>query len=216
MELDRRRFIVIGGAVAATAGLSSTAAHADADAQRGPGKHGEPEGMWLPGDTHVHCDHSSDGSDPRQSSDQQLPGNLPISEQISYAESVGLAFMPLTDHRTFDQHWDPLWKSDKLLLLTGEEANGSPHAIVLGGVDTVVDGANPAGSAEFRHVQQSIWDAHAQDAIWSVAHPDDGEYTPADGPNDNASVQGMNTVEVYNVSADPDAQVDYAENRWNR
>ncbi|MEO3873407.1 CehA/McbA family metallohydrolase [Nonomuraea sp. B12E4] len=213
MELGRRQFIVIGGAAVAAAGIPATAAYADP--QRGPGGHGEPEGVWLPGDTHIHCDHSSDGSDPRQSSDQRLPGNLPVSDQIGYAESVGLAFMPLTDHRTFDQHWDPLWRSDKLLLLTGEEANGSPHAIVLGGVDTVVDGANPAGSAEFRHVQQSIWDAHAQDAIWSVAHPDDGEYTSAEGPNANASVQGVDLVEVWNTSNNPDAEIEYAENRWN-
>jgi hypothetical protein len=123
--------------------------------------------------------------------------------------------MPLTDHRTYDQVWDPQWKSSKLLLLPGEEADGSPHAIVLGNVDVIVDGANPAGSPGFRHVQQSVWDAHAQDAVWSQAHPDDGEYTPADGVNDNASVQGANMVEVLNVASDPDAEVDYAENRWN-
>ncbi|HEY2984082.1 MAG TPA: hypothetical protein VGJ38_08020 [Jatrophihabitantaceae bacterium] len=145
-----------------------------------------------------------------------MPGNLPLGDQIAQAERTGLAFTPLTDHRTYDQHWDPQWTSDKLLLVPGEEANGSPHAIVLGATDTVVDGANPPGSAAFRHVQQSIWDAHAQDAIWSTAHPDSGEYTPLDGPNDNASAQGMNTVEVYNVASNPDAEVDYAENRWNR
>lgn len=123
--------------------------------------------------------------------------------------------MPLTDHRTYDQVWDPQWKSSKLLLLPGEEANGSPHAIVLGNVDVVVDGANPAGSASYRHVQQSIWDVHAQDAVWSQAHPDDGEYTRADGVNDNASVQGADIVEVLNVASNPDVEVEYAENRWN-
>ncbi|WBB70034.1 CehA/McbA family metallohydrolase [Micromonospora sp. WMMD812] len=215
MELDRRRFIAIGGAVAAAGLLPGTAAQADAGDEREHGGHGEPEGMWLPGDTHVHDDHSSDGSAPRQLSDQRDPGNLPVSDQISYAESVGLAFLPLTDHRTFDQHWDPLWRSDKLLLLTGEEVNGSPHAVVLGAVDTVVDGANPPGSAAFRHVQQSIWDAHAQNAFWSVAHPDDGEYTSATGPNDNASAQGVDAVELWNASSNPDVEIEYAENRWN-
>lgn len=86
---------------------------------------------------------------------------------------------------------------------------------MLGAIDTIVDGANPPGSPAFRHVQQSIWDAHAQDAAWSTAHPDDGEYTPATGPTDNASAQGMNTVEVWNVASNPDAQIDYTENRWN-
>ncbi|MEV4812137.1 CehA/McbA family metallohydrolase [Micromonospora avicenniae] len=224
MELDRRKFIAIGGAVTAAALLPGAAAWADAADpatpgaadERKPGTSGEPDGVWLPGDTHVHDDHSSDGSAPRQLTDQRDPGNLPVSDQIAYAESAGLAFLPLTDHRTFDQHWDPLWRSDKLLLLTGEEVNGSPHSVVLGAVDTVVDGANPPGSAAFRHIQQSIWDTHAQDAFWSVAHPDDGEYTPAAGPNDNASVQGVDAVELWNASSSPDVEIEYAENRWNR
>lgn len=215
MQLSRRKFIVIGTttAVAASGLVPAVAEAATAD---NPGDHDAPRGMWLAGDTHVHDDHSSDGSLPRQTSKQTRPGNLPVGDQIGEGEVTGLDFMPLTDHRTYDQHWDPQWTSENLLLVPGEEANGSPHAIVLGATDTVVDGANPPGSAAFRHVQQSIWDAHAQDAVWSVAHPDDGEYTPAAGPNDNASAQGMNTVEVYNPSANPDAQVDYAENRWNR
>ncbi|MEV4756667.1 CehA/McbA family metallohydrolase [Micromonospora sp. NPDC049559] len=224
MEWDRRQFIAAGGAVVAAGLLPASAAWAESGEERGPGGGaeergpgggGEPKGVWLPGDTHVHDDHSSDGSAPRQLSDQRDPGNLPVGDQIGYAESRGLAFLPLTDHRTFDQHWDPLWRSDRLLLINGEEANGSPHAIVLGAVDTVVDGANPSGSAPFRHVQQSIWDAHAQDAVWSVAHPDDGEFTRAAGPNENASVLGVDTVEVWNASNDPDAEIDYAENRWN-
>jgi hypothetical protein len=172
--------------------------------------------MWLAGDTHVHDDHSSDGSLPRQQSRQTLPGNLPVGDQIGQAEREGLDFVPLTAHRTYDQHWDPQWTSSELLLIPGEEANGSPHAIVLGAVDVIVDGANPPGSASFRHLQQSIWDARSQDASWHVAHPDDGEFTKAAGPNDNASAQGMHNIEVLNVASDPDAEVDYAETRWNR
>ncbi|GIH15770.1 CehA/McbA family metallohydrolase [Rugosimonospora africana] len=217
MELSRRQLMAIsGGAVVAATGLAGSPASADPGAHDATAAGKAPKGTWLAGDTHAHDDHSSDGSLPRQESGQALPGNLPVADQIGQAERTGLDFLPLTDHRTYDQQWDPGWQSSKLLLIPGEEANGSPHAIVLGAVDTVVDGANPPGSASFRHVQQSVWDVHAQNAVWSVAHPDDGEYTPDGGPNDNASVQGMNTVEVYNVSADPDAQVDYAENRWNR
>ncbi|WP_326565670.1 CehA/McbA family metallohydrolase [Amycolatopsis rhabdoformis] len=219
MGLTRRQFIVAGGAVAAS-GFVATPALASTQGLPllggWPFGSGKPKGQWLVGDTHVHDDHSSDGSLPRQQSKQALPGNLPVGDQIGQAEHTGLDFLPLTDHRTYDQHWDPQWTSDKLLLIPGEEANGSPHAIVLGAVDNVVDGANPPGSAAFRHVQQSIWDARSQDAVWHVAHPDDGEYTREAGPNDNASVQGVHNIEVLNVSTDPDAQLEFAENRWNR
>lgn len=225
-ELTRRTFVVGTAAAVAVAGIGAGTAEAAAPtdgavpAARAAGTggfewHGGRRGQWLAGDTHVHDDHSSDGSLPRQTSKQTKPGNLPVGDQIGQGERTGLDFMPLTDHRTYDQHWDPQWESSALLLVPGEEANGSPHAVVLGAVDVVVDGANPAGSAAFRHVQQSVWDVHAQDAIWSQAHPDDGEYTPAAGVNDNASVQGANLVEVLNVASDPDAEIDYAENRWN-
>ncbi|MFC5268205.1 CehA/McbA family metallohydrolase [Kribbella qitaiheensis] len=221
MELSRRSLMATGALVAAggLTPLEATAAEQhEPDHQHDQPKHDDhgPQGVWLAGDTHVHDDHSSDGSLPRQTSGQRLPGNLSVADQIGQAERMGLDYLPLTDHRTYDQHWDPQWRSEKLLLIPGEEVNGSPHAIVLGGVDTVVDGANPPGSASFRHVQQSIWDAHAQDAVWSTAHPDNGEYTPAAGPNDNASAQGVDMVEVWNPASDPDAQLDYAENRWNK
>lgn len=173
-------------------------------------------GIWLAGDTHAHTDHSSDGSLPRQQSGQRSPGNLSVADQIAQAERTGLDFLPLTDHRTYDQHWDPQYASSGLLLIPGEEANGSPHAVVLGAVDQIVDGANPPGSPAFRHLQQSIWDAHSQSAVWSVAHPDNGEIGPNGVPNDNASAVGANLVEVYNPASSPDAQMDYAENRWNR
>jgi hypothetical protein len=218
MELSRRRLMATGALVAASGLTPISASAADADQYELDDHEGGhvPQGVWLAGDTHVHDDHSSDGSLPRQTSGQRLPGNLSVADQIGQAERMGLDYLPLTDHRTYDQHWDPQWRSEKLLLIPGEEVNGSPHAIVLGAIDTVVDGANPQGSAAFRHVQQSIWDAHAQNAVWSTAHPDNGEYTPAAGPNDNASAQGINTVEIWNPASDPDAQIDYAENRWNR
>jgi hypothetical protein len=217
MDVSRRKFIVAGTAAAAV-GVAAGPARAEAAkaAARDPGSGQAPCGVWLAGDTHVHDDHSSDGSLPRQRSRQTLPGNLPVGDQIGQAEREGLAFLPLTDHRTYDQHWDPQWTSSELLLIPGEEANGSPHAIVLGAIDVIVDGANPPGSAAFRHLQQSIWDARSQDASWHVAHPDDGEFTKATGPNDNASAQGMHNIEVLNVASDPDAEIDYAETRWNK
>ncbi len=218
MELSRRRFLVVGGGLVVAGGVAGPAAAAEPAGSEPAGsvRARPPRGRWYAGDTHVHDDHSSDGSLPRQTSGQRLPGNLPVRDQIGRAEQVGLDFLPLTDHRTYDQHWDPQWTSDRLLLIPGEEANGSPHAVVLGAVDSIVDGANPAGSAAFRHVQQSIWDAHAQAAVWSVAHPDDGELAADGTPNANASAVGVDSVEVWNIAGDPDAEIGYAEDRWNR
>jgi hypothetical protein len=165
-------------------------------------------GSWLAGDTHVHDDHSSDGSFVRQIISQQGPGTLSVADQIGEGERTGLNWMPLTDHRTYDQHWDPQWTSSKLLLVPGEEANGSPHATCLGAIDVIVDGANPAGPAH-RHVQQSIWEAHAQGASWGIAHPGD-----TNAQND--SVLGASTVETWNRASEADVEVDWAENAWNK
>lgn len=175
---------------------------------------GVPTGQWIAGDTHVHDDHSSDGSAIRQGVSQGAPGNVSVADQIGQAERAGLGFLTLTDHRTYDQHWDPLWRSDKLILVPGEEANGSPHANVHGAADEVVDGANPADSAPYRHIQQSIWDVHAQNASWQTNHPDDGEFDDRK-PNANASAVGVDTVEVWNRGSDVATEIAYAENRWN-
>jgi hypothetical protein len=172
--------------------------------------------QWLNGDTHVHDDHSSDGSLLRQTISQGSPGNLAVGGQILEGELMGLDFMPLTDHRTYDQHYDPQWTSNKLLLVPGEEANGSPHATVLGAVDSIVQGAVPAGQSSARIVQESLWDAHSQGASWGTAHPDDGEMNADGSVNDNASAVGIDTIEVWNRASSPDTEIDYAESRWNR
>src|SRR3954447_25944641 len=181
---------------------------------QGPAAGAGPTATWLTGDTHVHTDHSSDGSTPRQVIDQSAPGNNPVGWQIAAAERRGLDFLPLTDHRTYEQQWDPQWTSSKLVLVPGEEANGSPHSNVLGAVDQTADGANPDGSGAYRHVQQSIWDVHAQDGVWQTNHPDDGEMN-ADGTlNANASAVGVDSVEIFNTG-NPEPKLEYAENRWN-
>ncbi|HZP13362.1 MAG TPA: CehA/McbA family metallohydrolase [Nevskiaceae bacterium] len=174
-----------------------------------------PDGQWMRGDLHVHDDHSSDGSGPRQALSQAAPGNNAVKDQIDFAVAHGLQFLPLTDHRTYDQHYDPLWASANLLLIRGEEANGSPHALVHGAVDSVVQGANPAGQPAFVNLQQSIWEAHAQDANWITAHPDDGETKDDGSPNPRASALGVDLIEVWNRSSNIDAEMAYAEGRWN-
>ena len=116
-SLSRRRFVIAAGASVAVAGVGAGSGQAAAvpvveatDAMPAAGKADgakAPQGTWLAGDTHVHDDHSSDGSLPRQTSKQTLPGNLPVGDQIAQGERTGLDFMPLTDHRTYDQVWDP-------------------------------------------------------------------------------------------------------------
>jgi len=176
-----------------------------------------PEGTWFSGDGHVHNDHSSDGSFTRQGTEDAGPGTTDIEDQIVFASAQGLHWLPMTDHRTFDQHWDPQWTSDQLLLITGEEANGRPHCTVLGAIDTAVQGAEPEGAPGFRNLQQSIWDVRAQGALWNQAHPDRSVYDAStDTPEDNnrASQVGLALTEVWNRGENPEAEIDYAENRW--
>jgi hypothetical protein len=133
--------------------------------QESAGRAAIPGGTWLRGDLHVHDDHSSDGSGPRQQNHDKARGNVSIADQIDQATRMGLQFLPLTDHRTYDQQYDPLWESASLLLIPAEEANGNPHATSLGGVDTVVQGAARPDRPRFTHAQQSVWDAHSQGAV---------------------------------------------------
>lgn len=216
-QLHRRTLLRAGGLAAAGSAVPRWATAAATPAAATDRR--EPQGRWLLGDTHVHTDHSSDGSGLRQASGQRLPGNVAVADQVGQAERMGLQWLPLTDHRTYDQHWHPGWRSDRLLLIPGEEANGSPHATVHGHVEQRVDGANPPGSAAFRHIQQSIWDVRGQDASWSTAHPNDGEVREVrpDGSivvSDNAEALGVHLIEMLNTG-DSAVKIRYAEDRWN-
>lgn len=167
--------------------------------------------QWLAGDTHVHTDHSSDGSLPRQI-DQSNAGNVSVSDQIGFSQLRGMDYLVLTDHRTWDQHYNPEWDSDQLLLIPGEEANGRPHAVVHGSVERVLQ----QRSNDLRALQQSVWDAHAQGAVWFTAHPD-RDNTESDGtPLETASAVGIAAVEMWNMARDSDANTAFIENRWNR
>lgn len=173
-------------------------------------------GAWLGGDMHVHTDHSADGSLLRQLFNDRAPGNVSVADQIGEAQRNGLQWLPLTDHRTYDQHYDPLWESSRLLLIPGEEADGAPHVTIHGAVDMIDQASAPAGSAEFRSIQQSLWSAHAQAAVLAVAHPDDGELDDSGHPNNRANLVGMDSMEVWNRGSDIEAEIGYAEDRWNR
>ncbi|MDT0496426.1 CehA/McbA family metallohydrolase [Algiphilus sp. W345] len=170
---------------------------------------------WYEGDLHTHSDHSSDGSLPRQTLDDRAPGNMPISDILRLAGNLGADFLPITDHRTYDQHYDPQWTSDRVLLIPGEEANGRPHATVHGAVDMIDQNAALEGAPESRVVQESIWLAHSQGAAWVTAHPDRDSANDDGSPRPHADAVGVDLVEVWNRAENPEAEIDYAENRWN-
>ncbi|MEY1661615.1 CehA/McbA family metallohydrolase [Isoalcanivorax beigongshangi] len=174
-----------------------------------------PSGQWLGGDLHVHTDHSSDGSMPRQTFGDAMPGNVSVADQIGQALKSGLDFLSLTDHRTHDQHYDPLWESPALLLIRGEEANGKPHSTVHGAVDMLTQPAVQPGRDERARLQQSIWDAHSQNAIWVSAHPEKDLMHDNGELRDLADAVGVDLVETWNNAKKPDQAIDYAENRWN-
>ncbi|MBS7562928.1 PHP domain-containing protein [Mucilaginibacter sp. Bleaf8] len=77
---------------------------------------GLSSGVWLKGDLHLHSRHSKESS------------NNAVAKIISFAKSVGMGFICITDHDNHvqgdvAQHtWlDPEFKSDSLLLLYGAE-----------------------------------------------------------------------------------------------
>lgn len=174
-----------------------------------------PEGSWMGGDLHVHTDHSSDGSLLRQTFGDAARGNVSVADQLGEAARMGLDFLSLTDHRTHDQHYDPLWDSASLLIIPGEEANGRPHSTVHGAVDMLTQAAVQSDKGELARLQQSIWDAHSQNAVWVSAHPekdlmhDDGTLKVL------ADAVGVDLVEGWNNAKKPDVAIDYSENRWN-
>ncbi len=225
----KKRSIVLGmGSLLALSACNFTGGRGlPEDSQPGPQQPGAdqpiPEGetsalqgTWYGGDMHVHTDHSSDGSGPRQGLDQRGPANVSVADQIGEGTGQGLDWMPLTDHRTYSQHYDPLWESSELLLVPGEEANGSPHANPLGAVDSIVQGSVPEGRPDWSRLQTSIWDAHAQGATWSHNHPDDGHMNDDDTLNERANAVGADTVEVWNKGSGIERELFYAETQWNR
>jgi hypothetical protein len=176
----------------------------------------DKSGEWLAGDFHVHTDHSSDGSALRQGLDGRGQGNVSVADQIGQGVLNQLSWLPLTDHRTYDQHYDPLWESVDLLLIPGEEANGSPHANVFAHVDWLIQGAVVGDRPAWSVLQTSIWDAHTQGAVWSHNHPDDGQMNEDGSLNERANAVGFDITEIWNKASHIDNELNYAELQWNR
>jgi len=216
----RLTFSLVVGLAACTlaacdAPLENTPPSAEAKAAQLAAK-AAPVGRWLAGDTHVHNDHSSDGSALRQGLDGRGPGNVSVADQNGQGVLNNLDWLAHTDHRTYDQHYDPQWESADLLLIPGEETNGSPHGKTLGAVDWLVQAAVVEGRPEWSRLQSSIWDAQLQGAVYGINHPDDGMVEDdLVTPNERANAVGYAVVETWNKASDITSELRFAENRWN-
>jgi hypothetical protein len=123
---------------------------------------GPTAGVWLKGDLHVHCNHSTDAMD------------TTVAEAIAKAESLGFDYFVLTDH---DNHvegkistWsDPAYHSDKMVLLYGAEwTTAKGHANIFG---TKPYDYAPIWAARDGDGAASVAIAHAQGLHFSVNHP---------------------------------------------
>lgn len=81
-----------------------------------PALEGFDQGVWVKGDWHMHCCHSTDST------------NNPVGKIIRFAEDMGYDYLAITDHDVHvngdvaNHTWaDPDYRSDKVLLFYGAE-----------------------------------------------------------------------------------------------
>ncbi len=126
---------------------------------------------WMAGDLHLHTTYS-DGDD-------SVAIVVALAEYLedpvflaAHPEYVGnpLDFISITDHRTVDHHADPDMKSDKLVIIPGEEYGGSGHAGVWGLTEHIPHDPDNDGlsHADYQHGAD---EAHKQGALFSINHP---------------------------------------------
>ncbi|HVL32769.1 MAG TPA: hypothetical protein VM600_04225, partial [Actinomycetota bacterium] len=87
---------------------------------------------WYGLDGHVHTDHSHDAGFFHQQEKRPENHDTFVSDQLGEAQRQMMNVATLTDHRTYDQAYDPDYRSDTLLLLDGEEWGGYPPATAWG------------------------------------------------------------------------------------
>ena len=123
-----------------------------------------PVGTWWKGDMHSHSAPYSQDAD-RQFGDR--PGTC-----FFLAESAGLDYLALTDHRTLDQVNDSSYSAQTLTILDGEEWGGTTHHGMVGLTQLVpeIDTSLGAGTLNAQ-MQQAYDEAHRQGAIVIANHP---------------------------------------------
>lgn len=125
-----------------------------------------PVGTWWKGDMHSHsAPYSQDAQ--RQFGDS--PGTC-----FFLAETAGLDYLALTDHRTLDQVNDPTYHANTLTILDGTEWGGTTHHGFVG-LTQAVNGLDPSLGANTLNaqMQQAYDEVHRQGAIVIANHPTD-------------------------------------------
>lgn len=132
------------------------------------------QGMdWYALDGHVHTDHSHDAGFFHQQEKRPEEHDTFVADQLAEAARTGEDIAVLTDHRSYDQAYDPDYRSESLTLMDGEEWGGYPHATAWG-ISEVLEQGTDDGTCG---VARATSEVHAQDGIFGIAHPEDGRRT---------------------------------------
>ncbi|MFM7201631.1 MAG: CehA/McbA family metallohydrolase [Myxococcota bacterium] len=153
---------------------------------------------WYRGDLHFHSNYSDDALE--QGGDWVGPA-LRIAEyyedpvfQATFTEYVDnhLDFVALTDHRTVEGTYDLDFRSEKLILIPGEEFGSTGHAGALN-ISSVVLHDPVEGRTPNEQIQWAIDNTKAQGGLFSINHPagDDDLWF--------WDVSGYESAEVWNM-----------------
>lgn len=124
---------------------------------------------WYSLDGHVHTDHSHDAGFFHQQEKKPENHDTFVADQLAEAQRNGETIATLTDHRTYDQAYDPEYRSDTMTLLDGIEWGG-PHSTAWG-ISEMLEVGPDEGTCG---VARAAGEVRAMDAIFGVAHPEDG------------------------------------------
>ncbi|RJO63534.1 MAG: hypothetical protein C4523_20065 [Myxococcales bacterium] len=157
-----------------------------------PGLRLRSEG-WLRGDLHMHSKWS-DGGDATAmviAIGEYLENEIFLEAHPEYAGN-GLDFISITDHRTADTLTDPDWRSERLILVPGEELGSDGHANLFGITEMVSHDPGNDGTT-LDDLLAAIETVHGMGGAFSINHP----FTPGDPwPWDTRT---HDAVEVWNT-----------------
>ncbi len=153
-----------GGAAAAAITSNTTGSTSSSGTGAVPTAATPAAGRWWSGDLHSHSAPYSQDAD---SQGGDGPGVC-----FFLAETAGLDYLALTDHRTMDQVNDPTYRANTLSILDGEEWGGAVHVGMVGLQRQVPEINGGLGAATKNAQVQAAWDdAHRQGGVVILNHP---------------------------------------------